>query len=281
MKQRFFLSFVILLCLIYFHACSSESYKTDTVKNTDTTSVKKIDTTGHERAPSLKGKSFTVKSPPHFVLSLSGNYNIGVSETSLNFDPLQFESGENFGVKNGFGIVATGKIPLDRKAGNLRLVINSAYNKFVSKSAGDFKYNIFSLGAGIENSFTPRFLVKPFVGAALMGSIISGSANYVLDSINTNVNIKIKNSFRLGFTLYAGIEYGLSNAVGINIGARFMNVNTWLKSSKDDRNGNEIGLRDAFSSPPLPYGGWKNFAFTSFFLGTSIYFGVGDRIYKF
>lgn len=279
MKQKALLFLFLVLCVIYFNACTSGSYKTGDVTAIDTTAAKKIDTTGHERAPSLKGKSFAVKTPPHFVLSLSANYNLGVSETSQNYTPSQYVSGDNFGVKNGFGLVATGKIPLERKAGNLRLIINSAYNKFISKSAGDFKYNVFSLGFGLENSFTPRFLVKPFVGAAIMGSIVSGSANYSLDSLTENLTIK--NSFRLGFTLYAGVEYGLSNNVGINIGARFMNVNTWLKSSKDDRVGNVIGLRDAFSSPPVAYGGWKNFAFTSFFIGTSIYFGVGDRIYKF
>lgn len=278
MKQLY-LFLLLIVCVVYFSACTSESYHTDTVRTADTSSAAKIDSAGHEKAPSLKGKTFTVKSPPVFVLSLNGDYNIGVSETSLNADPSQYFKGENFGVKNGFGFFATGKIPLDKKTGNLRLSITGSYNKFSSVSGGDFKYNIISGGIGLENSFTPRFSVKPFIGAALMGSMISGSANYTLNGVNTDLTIK--NSFRLGFNIYAGLEYGLTNNIGINMGARVMNVNTWLKSSKNDQNGNEIGLRDAFSSPPVPYGGWKNFAFTSFFLGTSIYFGVGDRLYKF
>jgi len=278
MKQLY-LFLALVLCIIYFNACTSESYHTDTVKNSDTSSTAKIDSAGREKAPSIKGKTFTVKSAPKFVLSLSGNINIGVSETSLNADPTQFFNGENFGVKNGFGIFASGKIPLDKKTGNLRLIIIGAYNKFSSESQGNFKYNIISGGIGLENSFTPRFSVKPFIGGALMGSMISGSANYTLNGVNTDLTIK--NSFRIGFNIYAGLEYGLTNNIGINMGARVMNANTWLKSSKNDQNGNEIGLRDAFSSPAVPYGGWKNFAFTSFFIGTSIYFGVGDRLYKF
>ncbi len=280
MKQQFFLFISLLLCAVYFTACTSESYNVDTVKAEDTSAANKKTTTNSIGAvSSIKGKTFAVKTPPFFVLSVGANYNIGISETSENFSPDQFEGGLNFGVKNGFGVSATGKFALDKKTGNLRLILHGAYNHFSSNTSGTFKYNILSFGPGLENSFTPRFSVKPFIGGALLGSMISGSADYTING--TETNITIKNSFRLGFMFYAGLEYALSDHVGVNIGAKITNANTWLKSTKDDQNGNEIGLRDAFSSPQLTYGGWKNFAYTSFFGGISFYFGVKNKLYKF
>lgn len=287
MKQKYFLFLIILCCSVYFAACTSESYNIDKVNSSDTTAVKTTTTLNSaELDKILKSKrTYVVKSAPTFIFSLNGNVNIGVSEVSLIDNPAQLFGGQNFGVRNGWGVGAMGKIPLDKQKGNLRIVIHGAYNHFqanfndVGFTNGEIKYNVFSGGVGLENSFTPKFSVKPFVGAAILGSMISGSSKF--DTSGVPFELTIKNSFRLGFTVYAGVEYALSNSVGINLGAKFTNVNTWLKQSKDDGNANEISLRDAFSSPHIQYGGWKNFAFTSFYLGTSIFFGVKNRLFNF
>lgn len=260
----------------------------DNVNASDTMSVKKRDTVNTAEVQKLlqTKRTYTVKSPPTFVLSLSGNFNVGISEMDVVDNPTQLLGGLNFGVRNGWGVTATGKIPIDKQKGNLRVIIHSSYNHFQGNfnsavySNGLVKYNMFSGGVGIENNFTPKFMVKPFIGAALIGSMISGNSTYD-DTTGMAVEYKITNSFRLGFTLYAGIEYAVSNSVGINLGARFTNANTWLKQTKGDPGATEISLRDAYTPNPLPFGGWKNFAFTSFFIGTSINFGVKDRLFKF
>lgn len=287
MKQKFFLFLLMFCCSLYFAACTSESYNIDNADSSDTTQVKTVKNIDPaELDKILKTKhAYTVKSAPTFVLSFSGQFNLGVSEMDLIENPSQLIGGQNFGVRNGWGINAFGKIPLDKQKGNLRVIIQGSYNHFQANfndplANGDVKYNVISLGPGIENNFTPKFSVKPFVGAAILASMISGSSSFT-DTSNIKHDVTIKNSFRLGYTLYAGIEYGVSNNVGIQIGAKFTSNNTWLKSSKDDGNETEFALRDAFTSPQIPYGGWKNFAYTSFYIGTSIYFGVKDRIFKF
>jgi opacity protein-like surface antigen len=287
MRQKYLLFLIAVCCLSYFTACTSESYKIDDANSTDTSSTKDPTTFNQEEVNKIlkSKKTYTVKTAPTFILSISGQYNIGVSEVSLIDNPSQLFQGQNFGVRNGFGISAMGKFPIDKQKGNLRIVVHGVYNHFsanfkdIASANGEIKYNIISGGVGIENSFTPKFSVKPFVGAALLGSLISGSSSF--DTSGVPFDITIKNSFRLGFTLYAGVEYALSNNIGLNLGAKFTNVNTWLKKTKDDGSNSEFALRDAFSSQVLPYGGWKNFAFTSFYIGTSIYFGVKDKLFKF
>ncbi len=288
MKQKYILFLIALIISIYFAACTSESYNYDKVSTEDSTKVKdsvQVDKAEIQKIMNSK-KTYTVKSAPTFILSLAGQLNIGNSELSLNDNPAQFLEGQNFGVQNGWGISAAGKFPIDQKSGNFRILVQSGFNHFSNAFArstatefGTVQYNIISLGTGLENNFNPKFMVKPYVGAAIMGSLVSGKSNYTSSGVASVINIK--NSFRLGFTVYAGVEYAVSDRIGINLGARFTNINTWLKKSSMDSDPNNISLRDAFSSPHIPYGGWKNFAFTSFNLGTSIYFGVKNLIFKF
>ncbi len=288
MKQKYLWLLILICCTVYFMACSSESYNIDHTNSTDTASSKTpVTVNSAEIDRILKSKrTYTVKSAPSFVLSISGNYNIGVSELSLNDNPQQFIDGQNFGVRTGYGVNVMGKIPLDKQKGNIRIIIQGSFNHFKDNFAnhlyvdsGTAQYTAFSGGIGIENNFTPKFSVKPFIGIALLGSMISGKSDYTLNGVQTSVNIK--NGFRLGYTVYAGLEYAVSNAIGINLGGRITSCNTWLKKSVNDGGTTDISLRDAFTSDKIPYGGWKNFAFTSFYLGTSIYFGVKDKIFKF
>jgi hypothetical protein len=288
MKQKYLWLLILICCSLYFVACSSESYNIDNANSTDTSSLKTpVNVNSAEVEKILKSKrTYTVKSAPTFVLSLTGNYNIGVSELSLNDNPAQFIAGQNFGVRNGYGFNAMGKIPIDKQKGNIRIIVLGSFNHFKDNfsnasytDSGSVQYSIFSGGVGIENNFTPKFSVKPFIGIAILGSMISGKSDYIFNGVSNSVNIK--SSFRLGYTVYAGLEYVVSNSIGINLGGRITSVNTWLKKSVDDGGTTDVSLRDAFTSPPIPYGGWKNFAFTSFYLGTSIYFGVKDKIFKF
>mgnify|MGYP003548026890 FL=1 len=55
-----------------------------------------------------------------------------------------------------------------------------------------------------------------------------------------------------------------------------------FKSTKTSDNPDEVPLRDKkIDSEEIEFGGFKNFVFTSFYLGMNIYFGVNDIIYKF
>lgn len=272
---------VLLAVLLTFYGCGSGQYNIEKGNYPDTT----YKSTG----AILKG-TYRIRSAPEFTLQFAGGLNLGMAELSSNyenvFDAEQFVEGQNFGVKNGFGFMVTGKVPLHQE-GNIRLNITGAFNRFqsdmfTSKSPyGSVKYNVLSLGVGIENSFNPTYKLKPYIAVEIQANLISGNAD-IIDLTNNNTrNVKIKNTFRIGYMIYSGIEYMLSNRTGVNLGLKLTNANQILKQSSVDSDPNEISIRDKKVSEPLEFGGFKNFTFTTFFLGVNVYFGIKDILYKF
>jgi hypothetical protein len=231
----------------------------------------------------------TIKNAPSFTLQFSGNYDYGVYELSGNnngdFDSEQLMKGENFGVRHGIGAMVTMKIPLHEQ-GNLRLNISLMYNKFnstfnkllVNNTEPQFaRYNVMSGSVGIENNFTPNYKIKTFIGGGIIASIISGNAK--IYNGNSYNELTIKPAFRLGVSVYSGLEYMLNNKLGFNCGFRFTHANLWLKQSKNSDNANEIYLNDKRVEPRLPYSGFKQFAWGSFFCGLNVYFGISEKEY--
>jgi len=230
-----------------------------------------------------------IRNAPTFTIEGSINYDYGVYELSGNyngdFSPDQFINGENFGVRHGIGGIITVKVPLHKK-GHIRGSFSVSYNNFSSKyskalenlSEADFvKYNVISGILGVENSFTPSYKFKTYVGIGLIGSVISGKAKITADEISNNLTISP--AFRLGITLNSGVEYMLTNRMGLNCGIRFTHANLWLKESKVSENPNEIYLNDKKVTTTLPYAGFKQFAWGSFFAGVNYYFGIFQKEY--
>ncbi|HEY3251958.1 MAG TPA: hypothetical protein VGK25_12675 [Ignavibacteria bacterium] len=233
----------------------------------------------------------TLRNSPSITLEANVMYNYGVYELSGNyngdFNPEQFIDGENFGVRHGIGGIITAKIPVHEK-GNLRanfsishVIFNSKFNKTLTNAHEyDFvKYSVFSGIIGIENNFTPNFNFKTYVGIGVIGSLIYGQARITSDEITNDLTILP--AFRLGVSLNSGLEYMVSNKLGLNCGIRFTHANLWLKQSKTSNNPNEIYLNDARVSPKQPYSGFKQFAWGSFFAGVNLYFGITEKKYTF
>ncbi len=246
-------------------------------------------TAAADSSPVKKIFKMTVKSASKITLQFSGNYNYGVYELSGNknddFNSLAFLNGESFGVRHGIGINTTLKIPLHEK-GNIRLNIslnyntfNSSFNKIFSSGTASqfFKYNVFSGVVGIENNFTPNYKIKTFVGGGLLASIFTGKGRLYDDGSYNDVNLIP--AFRLGVTVYSGLEYMINNSLGFNCGFRFTHANLWLKDSKMSTNPGEIYLNDKRVEPRLPYSGFKQFAWGSFFFGADLYFGITEKEY--
>ena len=214
-----------------------------------------------------------------------------MAELSSNFqnvfDSADFSGGKNFGVKNGYGFMVIGKIPL-HKAGNVRLNISGNYNRFASdflassSPYGKVSYNVFAFGVGIENSFNPTFRLKPYIAGEFQANVISGNATMNNSGTGETREVKITNSFRIGYMVYGGLEYMFNNSVGMNFGVKLTNSNQILKQTKESSNPDEVPLRDKKDdSGTIEFGGFKNFIFTSFYLGMNFYFGVKDKVYKF
>lgn len=287
--------FSVLLCplLFWLAGCSSGSYNVKNLPDgSDSLNIVNRDST--DKPAPIKGKTFRVRTIPKFTLTVVGGINLGMSELSSNyadrFDALQFVDGQNFGVRNGYGVYAIGKIPL-HKAGNVRLTISAAFNAFNNEFMGDVspfgnvKYKVISFGAGLENNFSPKYRLRPYIGLMLTGNMISGDA--VINTLDTNnvvtstTNLKIKNSMRLGVNINTGIEYLISNNIGVDFGVRLSHNNIIFKSSPDDGTATEIPLRDKKLDDPLPFSGFKNFVYVAFTLGVNIYWGIKDVAFKF
>ena len=234
----------------------------------------------------------TVKDSPKFTIQFSGIYDYGVFELSGNnngdLDPVELINGENYGVRHGVGANLTFKLPLHQK-GNIRLNVSLGYNRFnsffnkVLANVGEVQYasyNVFSFGAGVENNFTPAYKIKTYVSGGIIASVITG--HYGLYNENHEFGtISIIPAFRLGVTLSSGFEYMLNNRLGLNFGLQFTHANLWLKSSKASDNPNEVYLNDKRVTPKLPYSGFKQFAWGSFFVGMNMYFGIIEKKYNY
>lgn len=282
MKFKYFCALLLLQIVPFLIGCGSGSYRIEDSEKKDTTQYK---STGIK----LKN-AYKIQNPPHFTFQISGGLNLGMAELSSNyqnvFDSAQFSQGLNFGVKNGYGVMVIGKIPLHDK-GNVRLNISGNFNQFQSSflasssSVGEVSYNVFALGVGLENSFNPSFRLKPYIAGELQANMISGKA-VINSSSGTTREVTIKNSFRLGYMIYGGIEYMFNNKIGGNFGVKLTNSNQGFKQTKESVDPNEIPLRDKKDDSGLiEFGGFKNFIFTTFYIGVNFYLGVKDIVYKF
>lgn len=283
MKLKHFSIAVLFIIVAYLSGCGSGSYNIEKGDYKDTTQYK---STG------AKLKNFyKIQTAPKFTLQVSGGLNLGLAELSSNyqnvFDSSQFSKGLNFGVKNGFGAMIIGKIPLHQK-GNIRLNISAGYNNFKSDFLADespygfVKFNVLSFGVGVENSFNPTFRLKPFIAGEIQANMISGKANIISPTTGSTRDVTIENSFRLGYMIYGGFEYMFNNRVGVNFAVKLTNANQLLKKSKESSDPNTVPLRDQkIDEKVIEFAGFKNFIYTSFVIGMNFYFGVKDIVYQF
>lgn len=243
------------------------------------------------KSPELKKLLVIVRSAPFITLDFSGHYNFGVYELSANnngdFSSAQFTNGENFGVRHGFGGTAMVKMSMNNK-GYVRFCLSGSYNNFNSKyskynvnqqEAGYADYNVYSLGIGVENNFTPGYKFKPLVGIGVLTSIISGNARVYDDNNEVYRDLKIVPAFRLGLMLYSGLEYLVNNKIGVNCGIKIVHANLWLKDTRESGNPNEIYLNDKRVVPRIPFSGWRQFMWGEMYAGINVYFGISEKDY--
>jgi opacity protein-like surface antigen len=221
---------------------------------------------------------------PRFIIQVSAFYNNGLMDLAdndnTNFNKKDFVNGNNFGTRYGYGFMVAGKLPL-QKRGYLRLIGAVYFNRLqsdfvISKSPeGRVLYNAFSGAIGLENCFTPDKKFKPYIGAEIMGTVINGSAVLATDS--TDFNLNIKNAFRIGVNASFGFEYAVNNNVGFNLGIKFSHLNVLLKDSKESGDPSNVNLNDKHVDPRIPYSGWKQFFYSSFYTGINFYFEMKNK----
>jgi hypothetical protein len=244
-------------------------------------------------SPYLK-KYMIVRTAPTFTLQLNLNYNQAVLELggtyNDDFRSGDFLKGETFGTDKGFGANLTSKLALNSK-GSLRFVASVSYNRMMTylfgKSGtadyGETKFNTFSSGVGLENCFTPNYNFKLYAGGEFLASTINGDGVIWVENRGGtpySYKINIKNGFRLGFSIYGGTEYLLTNELGANLGFKFTLSNLFLKKSDNTTDSTDIILEDGKPDRPGRYLGNKNFAFFSVHFGLCFYWGIIEKKYE-
>ena len=232
-----------------------------------------------------------IRSVPSITIELNGHYDFGIFELSADdngdFSSSQFVNGQNFGVRHGFGAYGALKLNLQEE-GHFRLCFNTSYNRFSSgvnklltgDNEGEYaNYNIYSLGVGLENNFTPSYKFKPLVGISILASVIDGDARVYDENLLLYRNLQIIPAFRLGVTVYSGFEYLLNNKYGFNCGIKIVHANLWLKDTKVSDNPNEIYLNDQRTVPRPLYSGFRQFVWGELYLGVNYYFGISQKEY--
>jgi opacity protein-like surface antigen len=272
-KVFFILPFLVLILFCTANLLAQVEIKVDTIKTTKTRTLRII----------------TTRTAPKFILQLSGGWNFGAMELSGHnggFSSYDFRSGKSFCARNGFGVNLSAKYPLGKEA-HFWLVALAGFNRFQSNlvasndDEGKIAYNALSGGLGLDYNFTPTHRVKYFFGANALFSIINGKATIRDNVLQTNTEVKIKWSSRIGYSAYMGLEYSIENNFGLNCGVRFTHANLLLKESQEPVN-NEITLNDKSlnTGSQITYSGWKQFAYVTTYAGVSIYFRVKERKYK-
>lgn len=237
-----------------------------------------------------------VRSTPSYTLQLNLDYNQSVMELSGAYnDDYQSETvydGETFGADKGYGGSILSKIILNDR-GSIRFNQSLTYNRILSYTFGSkttvadngsANFNCFTGGLGLEYNFTPAHKFKIYMGAELNASMINGDIKVWFENRGgtpSDSSWKVKNSFRMGYGFMIGSEYLINDNFGLNIGARLLNVNAFLKEAEGNNSDTEFKLRDK-ADPNLKFAGNNNksFSFYSIMAGINFYFGVKEKRYK-
>lgn len=236
-----------------------------------------------------------LRTAPKFTLQVNLNYNqsyLDFNGTYNNdFHSDDFINGKTLGADKGYGIMVTSKIPLN-SIGKLRLNISLNYNRIQTYlfgnnyqlvDVGKTKFNLMTLGLGIEHNFTANHKFKIYMGVEGTGTFLNGTGTIWVENRGStpySYDIKIKNSFRIGASVSAGTEYMLTDRFGVSMGFKYNFVNLLLKNAEQtaDPQSTEFPLRDKYV-PNVLYSGDKNLAYISLLGGVNFYWGVTSKRY--
>lgn len=240
-------------------------------------------------------KYMIVKSVPKYIIQVNGLYNLSALELggsyNSDFHSSLVKEGKYFGTRNGIGASIVSKIRLTESS-KFWLSQSISYNRQQSymlignkanSDAGYANFNSYTGAVGIEYNFTPRYSVKTFAGAEINASVINGNMEIWMQVPGNPYNTesyKLLNSFRLGFGVFSGATFMLSNKLGMNFTAKYNCLNLLLRSADGVDSDKEFTLRDADSDNGLLFSGNKNFSFFSVGAGLTFYFGVEEKKYK-
>ncbi len=217
--------------------------------------------------------------------ALYGGYSVPTSDLKgdVNFNILNNASGTvyNYAQKNGFNVGGAAKYALDRM-GNLQAVLSLNYNAFnnsadttqgsIGSESAKIKVNIFSANLGVQYNFMPNTKVNPFVNLDFTNNFIGGST-VVTTNGNTppSTDKTLKSAWRGGLQFGAGVDFAVSNNIGVLLGGNYNLANLIGKDTSSSTATTEYALND---KEYIIGGGTvaaKNISYLQLYAGVSIY----------
>lgn len=221
---------------------------------------------------------------PKYSLSIAGgiSYAVGNSGGDSREGPAHFKSeGKNvftsntLGMQQAYGIVFTGRSVVSRNK-KVRIVGTLGYNFFYNTEDGGrnrTKWNIISLGAGGEYSFTPKQKERLFLGYELNFSMVFGGWQSDItypDGYVSNIYTKFRPSPRFGMTATAGMEIRLSKKTDLVVMLKGAWVNMLPRPNYVTTTDYHSYLNDSEYSDALQNNGRKEIIFIQVITGVTL-----------
>ncbi len=182
---------------------------------------------------------------------------------------------ENLGMQQGYGVMAMGKIAVDKKR-KLRVTGNLGYNLFYNtydNKNNRTMWNLINLGTGIEYNFAPKQKERLFVGAELNYSVMFGAWQSDIVYPNkyvSNIYTKFKPASRFGAAITTGMEFRLSKKMDLVVALRGVWSNIFPKQNYEATEPYVTYINDSSSKNGIELNGKKDILFMQIVTGITL-----------
>jgi hypothetical protein len=229
--------------------------------------------------------SVKISAQPNSVITLTGGYAFPAGDlqgqygdslsnyrNSADSNTYFMKYGISFGINIKISLIKNTKLKF---IGGMHYTLFGHHKDFVSGDSVVKVYNninYLSLLTGIEYSFLSKnSKINPFIGLSLMTNFINGS--YEEKYYDSTKTVNLKSTIRFGFEANSGVDFVLSNRVGIIAGIKFNYINVLLRSYEKNTL-HEYNLNDKEYTSGTFENKKKNMFSFILYAGFSLYLGI-------
>ncbi len=182
---------------------------------------------------------------------------------------------KNLGMQEGYGIGASGKFVISKNK-KLSLTGSLGYNLFyntVDNGLNRTRWNVLTLGAGVEYNFTPKQKESLFLSYSLDYNLMFGAwqSNITYpDGSLSNIYTKFKPASRLGMSAAAGMQFRFSKKSDLLIGIKGSWLNVIPKQNYYSDEAYSTYINDSGSNNGIELEGRKNIIYLQIFMGINL-----------
>lgn len=155
------------------------------------------------------------------TVHVTGGYNLPLPDFKGTYPT----DSNSYFQKSGYNFGADGKYYLGKKR-NVGITLSAGYNAFTSGdiattgSTTVVKFNVITIGVGIEYAFMPKGKANPFIGAEFSTNLFSGKLTST-PTTGTATEFTLKSASRFGAQLNGGVDIQLNKSIGVVLGVKY------------------------------------------------------------